>query len=180
MPRRVSRVVCLLSLILCLLDAACARRETMVETGRREQILHVGNGAEPGTLDPHLVDAYTDQRIIAALFEGLSAVDEPTSQAVPAAAERWESSANGLVWTFHLRAGLRWSNGDQVTADDFVQSWRRSLSPELASPYAYFLFPVKNAEAYNDRRIADPTALGLAAPDPRTIVITLGHPTPYL
>lgn len=180
MPRRFSSVVCLLSSVLCLLSAACGRRETPVEAGRRTGTLHVGNGAEPGTLDPHLVDAYTDARLIAALFEGLTVIDERTATAVPAAAERWETSADGLVWTFHLRPGLAWSNGDPLTADDFVQSWRRCLSPELASPYAYFLFQVKNAEAFNSGKVTDPAALGFATPDVRTIVITLAHPTPYL
>jgi oligopeptide transport system substrate-binding protein len=180
MPRRPAAVLCLLSSGIFFLSAACTRRETQVEAGNRAQILHLGNGAEPGTLDPHLVDAYTDARLIAALFEGLTAIDEASSRAVPAAAERWETSADGLTWTFHLRANLRWSNGEPLTADDFIQSWRRCLSPELASPYAYFLFPVKNSEAFNSRKIMDPASLGLAAPDPRTLVITLEHPTPYL
>ena len=179
MTRRVLPALSLLFLVFCLLTG-CARRETVVEAGLREKVLHVGNGAEPGSLDPHLVDAYTDQRLLAALFEGLTVIDERTSQAVPAAAERWESSVDGLVWTFHLRPALRWSNGEALTAGDFVQSWRRSLSPDLASAYAYFLFPVKNAEAFNSRRLTDPAALGLAAPDPRTILITLEHPAPYL
>lgn len=163
-----------------LLLTACARRETPVEAGLREKILHVGNGAEPGTLDPHLADAYTDARLIAALFEGLTVIDERTAQAVPAAAERWEQSPDGLAWTFHLRANLRWSNGEPLTADDFVQSWRRCLSPELASPYAYFFYQVKNAEAFNHRQIVDPAAVGFAAPDARTITVTLAHPIPYL
>jgi oligopeptide transport system substrate-binding protein len=160
--------------------AGCARRETPVQAGNRTGTLHIGNGAEPGTLDPHLVDAYTDMRVIAALLEGLCAIDERTSQPVPAAAERWESSPDGLTWTFHLRAGLKWSNDEAVTADDFIQSWRRALSPQLASPYAYFLFPIRNGEAFNAGKVTDPAALGLAAPDARTLVITLERPTPYL
>ena len=173
---------CLLLTVLCplLILGGCSRRETPVEAGLREKILHVGNGAEPGTLDPHLADAYTDSRLLAALFEGLSVIDERTSQAMPAAAERWESSVDGLTWTFHLRPNLRWSNGEPLTADDFVQSWRRCLSPELASPYAYFFYQVKNAEAFNNRQITDPAAVGFAAPDARTITVTLVHPTPYL
>jgi len=167
-------------LVLCLLVTACSRRETPVDAGVRTGTLHVGNGAEPGTLDPHLVDAYSDMRVITALLEGLCAADERTAQAVPAAAERWENSPDGLTWTFHLRAGLHWSNGEALTADDFVQSWRRALSPKLASSYAYFLFPIKNAEAFNAGRLADPGALGLTAPDDRTIIITLERPTPYL
>ncbi len=173
-------VLCLLSSVLFLLAPACSRRETPVDAGLRTGTLHVGNGAEPGTLDPHLVDAYNDMRILAALFEGLCAIDERTSQAVPAAAERWASTPDGLTWTFHLRAGLQWSNGEPLTAGDFVASWRRALSPRLASPYAYFLFPIRNGEAFNAGQVTDPAALGLAAPDDRTIVITLERPTPYL
>lgn len=163
-----------------LLLAGCGRRETAVAAGLREGILHVGNGSEPATLDPHLVDAYNDVRLVAALFEGLTVIDEKTATAVPAAAASWEHTPDGLVWTFHLRPGLQWSNGEPLVADDFIQAWQRCLSPKLASPYAYFLFPIKNAEAFNSRAISDPAQLGLAAPDPRTIVITLEHPTPYL
>lgn len=179
MPRRLSAALCLLSSVLCLLSA-CSRRETLVEAGTRTSILQVGNGAEPATLDPHLADAYTDSRLIAALFEGLTVIDEQTSRAAPAAAERWEQSPDGRAWTFHLRADLRWSNGEPLTADDFVQSWRRCLSPELASPYAYFFFAVKNAEEFNNHAVTDPAAVGFAAPDPRTVVITLKQPAPYL
>jgi len=103
-----------------------------------------------------------------------------TSQAVPAAAERWEVSADGLVWTFHLRPGLQWSNGEPLSADDFVQSWRRMLTPALGAEYSYLLFPVKNAAAFNHGEIHDPAALGFAAPDARTVVLTLAQPTPYL
>lgn len=176
---QVSLPICLLAAFLCL-TPGCGRRESPVDAGTRTGVLHVGNGAEPGTLDPHLVDAYNDMRILATLFEGLCAIDERTSEAVPAAAERWESSPDGLTWTFHLRSGLQWSNGEPLTAADFVLSWRRALAPQLASPYAYFLFPIKNGEAFNAGKVPDPAALGVAAPDERTVVITLERPTPYL
>lgn len=165
---------------LCFLTTACSRRETPVEAGLRTGTLHVGNGAEPESLDPHVLNAYSDQRLEAALFEGLCAIDEQSSSPAPGAAERWTSSADGLTWTFHLRAGLQWSNGEPLTADDFVQSWRRNLAPAFASAYAYLLFPIKNAEAYNSGKLTDAAALGLAAPDERTVVITLERPTPYL
>ena len=162
-----------------LLAAGCARRESAADAATRDQTLLLGNGAEPEDLDPQVVTAYTDQNILLALFEGLTAVDERTSQAVPAAAESWESSLDGLTWTFRLRAGLRWSNGDPLTADDFVQSWRRILTPAFAAEYAYLLYPVRNAEAFNSGKLADPAALGIAAPDSRTLRIELAHPTPY-
>jgi oligopeptide transport system substrate-binding protein len=158
----------------------CARRETPAASAVRAQTLLLGNGAEPEDLDPQIVTIYTDQNILLALFEGLTAIDEKTSQAVPAAAQSWESSPDGLTWTFHLRAGLRWSNGEALTADDFVQSWKRILSPGLASEYAYLLYPIKNAEAFGQGTVADPGALGVSAPDARTVRIELARPTPYL
>ena len=169
-----------LSALSLLLAAGCSRRESVADAGTRAQILHLGNGAEPQDLDPQTITAFTDQCIALALFEGLCALDEKSSQAVPAAAERWEVSPDGLVYTFHLRAGLQWSNGEPLTADDFLQSWHRVLSPNLAAEYAYLLFPVKNAEAFNAGKLTDASALGFAAPDARTIIITLERPTPYL
>jgi len=158
----------------------CARRETPIQAGLRTQTLLLGNGAEPEDLDPQVVTAYTDQNILLALFEGLTAIDEKTSQPAPGAAASWETSADGLVWTFHLRSGLKWSNGDPLIAADFIASWRRILSPALAAEYAYLLYPVRNARAYNQGRLSDPDSLGFSAPDERTIRITLAQPTPYL
>ncbi|MDI1334597.1 MAG: peptide ABC transporter substrate-binding protein [Lacunisphaera sp.] len=178
MSRRL--LVCLLSSVLCFLISACARRETPAAEGIRTHTLLVGNGAEPGSLDPHLASILSDQIIVNALFEGLTLLDERTTQPLPAAAETWSASADGLVWTFHLRAGLQWSNGESLTADDFIQTWRRALNPRVAADNAWYLFAIKNAEAYNSGKVAEATALGLAAPDARTVVITLERPTPYL
>src|SRR6202030_849947 len=72
------------------------------------------------------------------------------------------------------------SNGEALSADDFVRSWRRILAPALGSEYAYLLYPVRNAETFNRGRLSDPAALGFSAPDPRTVRIELTHPTPYL
>ena len=167
-------------LLLLLSLTGCARRETPVTTANRTQTLLVGNGAEPADLDPHTTTILSDQNILMALFEGLTALDEQTTAAVPAAAERWETSNDGLAWTFHLRPNLKWSNGEPLTAQDFVDAWRRALNPILAADNAWYLYPVKNAEAYNTGKLTDPAALGFSAPDARTVVITLGQPTPYL
>jgi hypothetical protein len=139
-------LLCVLSLFL----AGCAKRETPVEAGIRTQTLHLGNGAEPQDLDPQIVTAYTDYLILMALFEGLTVIDEATSQAVPGTAERWEVSPDGLLYTFHLRTNAKWSNGDPVTAQDFLFAYERMLSPALASEYAYMLYPVENAEAFKE------------------------------
>lgn len=158
----------------------CSKRVAPIEAASQSQTLLIGNGAEPADLDPPVATAYTDMNILNALFEGLTFVDEQTAQPVPAAAERWDTSSDGLTWTFHLRRGAKWSNGDPVVADDFVQSFRRTLSPRLAFENAAYLFPLKNAAALNSGTLTDPNALGCAAPDPHTLVLTLERPTPHL
>ena len=183
MSRRLDLVLHLPAIALAtagLLSAGCAKRETPVDAGIRTGTLLVGNAAEPGDLDPQTAAVLNDQIIQIALFEGLTALDEETTVPVPAAAERWEVSADGLTWTFHLRTGLKWSNGETLTAGDFIQSWRRLLNPAFAAEGAWYFFPVRNAEAYNSGRLTEVTAIGLAAPDEHTLVITLERPTPYL
>jgi oligopeptide transport system substrate-binding protein len=165
---------------LLLAAAGCSRRETPVAAGVRTQTLLLGNYAEPADLDPQVIVAYTDMNIINALFEGLTWIDPKTSQPVPAAAERWEVSADGMRYTFHLRAGACWSNGDPLTADDFVFSFHRILTPGFASSYSYMLWPIKNAEAFNNGKIVDFSLVGAKALDDRTLRVDLERPTPYL
>ncbi len=173
-----SRLVVLACVVLG--EAGCTKRETPVEAGIRTQTLLLGNLAEPRTLDPHIVDSATDSYILAALFEGLTVLDEPTSRPLPGVADRWDISPDGLVYTFHLRPEARWSNGDPVTAHDFAYSFQRMLTPALASEYSYMLWVIKNAEAYNEGKLADFSAVGVTALDDATLRITLERPTPYL
>ncbi len=160
--------------------AACSRHETGVEAGHRLGILQVGNRYEPRDLDPHIITAYADMNIVTALMEGLTSTDPRDGTPVPGVAEKWECSADGLTWTFHLRANARWSNGDPVTAADFLYGFRRVLSPALAAEYASFLFCLKEGEAFNTGKVADFGAVGCAAPNDHTVVLTLKTPTPYL
>ena len=143
------------------------------------QILHLGNGAEPMGLDPQLVTGVPEHQIISALIEGLVAEDKKDLHPVPGVAERWENSTDGLVWTFHLRQNARWSNGDPVTAQDFVQSYKRMLTPTLGSQYAYMLHVVKNAESYNSGELKDFSQVGFEAVNDQQLKITLKTPTPY-
>jgi oligopeptide transport system substrate-binding protein len=101
-------------------------------------------------------------------------------QAVPDLAERWEPNADGSVWMFTIRQGARWSNGEAITAHDFVWSWKRQLDPASKAPFAGFLYDVRNAEAFNQAR-PDVTrdAVGVAAADDRTLVVTLEGPRAY-
>jgi oligopeptide transport system substrate-binding protein len=164
----------LLGLVLLPGCGRAARPATAVDT------LVIGNGAEPLDLDPHIVTAYTDQNILLALYEGLTAIDEKTSQAIPAAAASWEQSPDGLSWTFHLRPGLAWSNGEPLVAADFAASWRRILNPDLGAENAYLLYAIRGAQDYNEGRSKDPSTVGIETPDERTLRILLGHPVPYL
>lgn len=169
-----------LAITLAATGAGCTKRSSPVEAGVRTQTLLIGNGAEPADLDPAAATAYTEMNLVMALFEGLTFIDEQTTQPVPAVAERWEPSADGLTWTFHLRPDAQWSNGDPVTADDFVQSYRRMVSPALGFGNASYLFPLKNAEAINSGKLTDVTQLGCRAVDAHTLVLTLAQPTPHL
>jgi oligopeptide transport system substrate-binding protein len=160
--------------------AGCTKRETDVEAGIRTQTLIVGNYAEPASLDPHLTNAVSENCILFSLFEGLTASDEQTMRPVPAVAERWDISPDGLLYTFHLRPSARWSNGDPVTAADFVFAFQRILQPEFGANYANQLWSIKNAQAFNRGTIHDFLAVGVAAVDAHTLRLTLERPTPHL
>jgi len=137
------------------------------------------NGAEPETLDPHIITGQPEFRLVGALFEGLYAHDPVTATAVPGVAERHELSPDHKTYTFHLRQNARWSNGEPVTARDFVESWRRALAPETAADYAYLLYFVRNAKAYNEGTLADFSKVGVRALDDRTLQVDLEYPTPF-
>ncbi len=158
----------------------CSKRETAVEAARRTKTLLIGNGAEPADLDPHIAVTYTDYNLLVSLFEGLTVIDEATSKPLPGAAERWDISPDGLTYTFHLRPDGVWSNGDPVTAQDFVFSIERILSPKIASEYAYMLDVLKGAADYTAGKLADFSQVGAKALDARTLQLTLDRPTPYL
>ncbi len=145
------------------------------------QILRIGNGTEPQDLDPQAVTGTPEHKIIMGLFEGLLTEDPQDLHPVPGVAESWDISPDGKVYTFHLRANAQWSDGAPLTADDFVQSYRRMLSPALASEYAYLLFNfVAGAHEYYQGKITDFAQVGFQAVDARTLRVTLKQPTPFL
>lgn len=143
-----------------------------------EQILRRGNGTEPESLDFHTSSGVAASNIQRDIAEGLVSLAADASL-IPGAAERWEISSDGTVYTFYLRKNGKWSNGDPVTAQDFVFSFRRAVDPKTASPYAFILYPIKNGEEIATGQIKDPTQLGVVAPDKTTLQITLKGPTPY-
>ncbi|QEY25097.1 ABC transporter substrate-binding protein [Neisseria zalophi] len=136
------------------------------------------NVTEPQSLDPHQITGVPEINIVRDLLEGLVETDE-TGAIIPAVAESWESADN-KIWTFKLRPDARWSNGDPVTAEDFVYSWRRLVDPKTASQYASYLQAAKIAnidDILDGKKPAD--SLGVKAVDPHTLQITLTAAVPY-
>jgi ABC-type oligopeptide transport system substrate-binding subunit len=142
-----------------------------------EKVLRVANMGEPETLDPHKSSTTIESSILRQLFEGLMVLD-PAGDVALGVAESYDISEDGLTYTFRLRDNARWSNGDPVTADDFVYSMRRIENPATRSQYAEVLYPIRNAQEVNGGK-APLTDLGVAALDARTVRITLKAPTPY-
>jgi len=126
-----------------------------------DQVLVLGNAGEPETLDPHRYNLRLEETLLTDLFLGLTTFDAEAN-IVPGAAASWQVSDDGLVWTFELRDGLRWSDGAPLTAHDFVYAFRRLLDPATAASLAYFMYPLANAEAVNTGR-AEPAELGARA-----------------
>ena len=98
---------------------------------------------------------------------------------IPAAAKSWEQSEDARTYRFHLREDAKWSNGDPVTAADFLYSWRRALLAALGNNYAYMLYYIRNAERFHQGEITDFSRVGITAPDDLTLVVELENPTPF-
>jgi len=144
-----------------------------------EQILRFNNGIEPETLDPAIMTGAPEHVLALALFEGLTTYDAKTLAPRPGMAKSWDISKDGLTYTFHLRHNARWSNGDEVTADDFLFSWNRAISPRIAAQYAYQFKYIRGAKAFTSGDIKDFTKVGIKAPDKYTMVVTLAAPTAF-
>jgi oligopeptide transport system substrate-binding protein len=169
--RRLLSFICLLAgLALAGCDSALQRADLVVI-----------NGAETDSLDPAKIRGQPEGRVTYALFEGLTRFSA-AGATEPGVAERWEISPDGKRYTFHLRENAKWSNGDAVTAQDFVWSWLRALR-EPECEYRYQFYYIAGAEAYGEAtsanaRPADDT-VAVRAPDPRTLQVELRNPTPF-
>lgn len=148
--------------------------EATASTG--EKILSVQVGPDPETIDPALNSAVDGGNMLLHSFECLLALDE-NGQLVPGQAESWETSEDGLTWTFHLRDGLKWSDGSDLTANDFVYSWKRVCDPMVAAPYADTVLSM--VAGYDKAIEGDLDALQVAAQDDKTLVVTLNNPCSY-
>jgi oligopeptide transport system substrate-binding protein len=181
-------ITCLL--ILGALLTGCEKKDSSPSTAAKTvattahsatpQIWRVGNGAEPQDLDPQTVTGVPEHKLMMALFEGLVTEDPKDLHPIPGLADRWEISDDGLVYTFHLRANAKWSDGTPITAPQAVESYQRMLSPGLGAEYAYLLWFAVGAEDYTKGKLTDFSKTGFKALDERTLQITLKSPTPYL
>lgn len=169
-----TRIACVTALLLL---AACSKIGSANQTVHATDYLVRGNGYEIKSLDPHYIDGSWEVNVVGDLLVGLT-TDAPDGTPMPGAATSWETSPDGKTWTFHMRDHL-WSDGQPVTAHDFVFAWRRILEPARGAPYAYYLWLVKNAKAISDGRLPA-RALGITAKDDHTLVVELEHPAPYM
>jgi ABC-type oligopeptide transport system substrate-binding subunit len=146
------------------------------------QTFTIAWGAEPPSLDPGLATDTTSSNVLLNIMDPIVRLDPKTNAAVPSLAESWDVSADGKTVTYHLRKDGKWTNGDPVTANDFVYSWKRTLSPELAADYAYQLYGIVGAIDYNScTKNCDALAdkVGVEAPDDYTLVVHLTSAQPW-
>lgn len=143
-------------LILCLFIAGCSTSAKSRYFGQtappKDNVMRYVTGSEPESLDPPIPNGQPEARILMALYDGLVEYHPKTMEAIPAIAESWEISSDGTEYIFHLRNNARFSNGDPITAGDFVYTIRRGFSPELASRSASLGYYIKYSEAYNSNR----------------------------
>ena len=141
-----------------------------------EKVLSVQVGPNPETLDPALNSAVDGGNMILHIFECLLTVDQDGNIA-PGQAESWDVSDDGLTWTFHLRDGLKWSDGSDLTANDFVYTWKRVCDPEVAAPYAETVLSM--VKGFDEAIEGDLDALAVTAEDDQTLVVELANNCPY-
>ncbi|MEF3354241.1 peptide ABC transporter substrate-binding protein [Paenibacillus sp. GYB006] len=145
-----------------------------------EQVLKINLSAEPPTFDPALAQDSQTNTVLKTMYEGLVRMDSEGNE-IAGVAESWKISEDGLIYEFKLREDAKWSNGDAVTANDFVFAWKRVLDPATspAPPYSYQLYYISGAEEYNTGELTDFSKVGVEAVDEHTLRVTLKNPTPY-
>lgn len=173
-------IITILFLVTALIMAACSKDENQSGAGADsvEQQLVLNAGSEPSSLDPALNTAVNSGWILDHMYEGLYTRDQD-GDIVLGIAEDVEVSEDGTVYTFQIKEDAKWSDGSDVTAEDFKFSYERVLNPETGSRFAYYLFVIKNAEAYNNGE-AEVEDLGIEVLDDKTLELTLEAPTAFL
>jgi oligopeptide transport system substrate-binding protein len=169
---------CIIAVAALLLIGGCARAPDAPAGAAHGAILVRGGGPDPDSLDPQKARGFEAQGILRDVCEGLTTLDEHAAVA-PGVATSWRASPDGLQYTFELRPEARWSNGERVVAADFVAGLQRLVDPATGSGYAQYIDVIANASDIVAGS-KSPATLGVAAPDPATLVITLATPAPFL
>ena len=164
--------------------SGCGSSKSASKNGK---ILTIEEGPDVETIDPALNQSADGANYITMISDNLLRIDKD-GKIAPSMAEKYEVSDDGLTWRFHLRDGLKWSDGSDFTANDFVYSWQRMVDPEVAAPYAETMLgmvegykdAIGNPDANgNTTTTPDRTRLKVEAPDDKTFVVHMSHPTPY-
>lgn len=174
MKKRVLSLVLAVAMVATLAVGCGDKADTKKESGEKQLAVQIG--PNPETIDPALNSSVDGGNMILHLFDGLLTVDQDEKIA-PGCAEKWEPSEDGLTWTFTLRDGLKWSDGTDLTAEDFVYSWKRVCDPDVAAPYAETVLGM--VEGYDKAVKGDLDALAVSAPDEKTVVVKLSYPCTY-
>ena len=162
--------------------ASCSESINPVDSGLENQIYHHGNGSEPQGLDPHIVTGVPEHHILISLCEGLT-IPNPNPNDMngymAGTAESWSISDDGKEYVFNINKNAKWSNGESVTADDFVWSWKRILTASLGSQYPDMLYYLEGAYEYHNGLIDDFDQVGVKSIDEYTLQVNLKNPTPF-
>jgi oligopeptide transport system substrate-binding protein len=170
--------VCFIAVCSLAIAGSLTSQKTQAAELAKDQTYNVVSGAEAGSIDLSLASDTYSFNILYNTYEGLYRLDKDNQPEIAGAAEAATVSSDGLTYTIKLRQDAKWSNGDPVTAADYVYSWQRTLDPKTASEYAYMFSPVKNADQINSGKV-DKSQLGVKAVDDYTLQVTLEQVTPY-
>ncbi len=155
---------------------SCGKKDN--DARLNENALHLSIGASPQSIDPHVVTGVPGIKVLAGLGESLVSLNLETQALEPGAATHWELSEDGLVYTFFLRQDALWSNGEPVSASDFVFAWQRGMTPSVGWQYATDFYFIDGAEAYHTGANQDPNSIGVKAVDDYTLKFKLVRPYP--
>ncbi|MDA1879034.1 peptide ABC transporter substrate-binding protein [Bacillus cereus group sp. BY10-2LC] len=176
MKRKKSHLM-VMALVTSLLLTACNNKENKSDKEAKKQVLNVTVSEEIPSLDTAKTMDGTSAHVMQNLFEGLYILNDQ-DQPIPAVAKSFKRSEDGKKYTFDLRKDAKWSNGDNVTANDFIFAWKRAINHETASQYAYMLFYLKNAKEIN-KGTMPLDALGVKAINDYKLEVELEQPIPY-
>ena len=166
-------------ILLAFVIAGCSKSVSPVDSSIETGVFHFGNGSEPQGIDPHIVTGVPEHHILISLCEGLTIPNLNSGGNLPGAAESWTVSDDGKEYIFSLNKNGKWSNGDPVTADDFVWSWMRILTASLGSQYPDMLYYLEGAEEYHTGIISNFDEVGVKAVDKYTLKVNLKNPNSF-